>query len=110
MTARPPAFPPDVAEKLQRPEGRLTVNYTLPESLDGPPRMDMPLMETPYEEVLVALVLDTKLNLRFVRTGSRREGARRAGERRVALGRAPSLANHARLGSGDLSVSVEPYS
>ena len=36
----------------------------------------MPLMETPYEDVLAALVLDTKLNLRFIRTGSRAEGAR----------------------------------
>ena len=50
----------------------MTVNYTLPRSLDGPPQFDMPLMETPYEESLVALVLDTKLNLRFVRTGSRK--------------------------------------
>ena len=34
------------------------------------------LMQTPYETVLAALVLDTKLNLRFVRTGSAAEGAR----------------------------------
>jgi hypothetical protein len=34
------------------------------------------LMATPYEDVLAALTLDTKLNLRFVRTGSRAEGAR----------------------------------
>jgi uncharacterized membrane protein len=33
-------------------------------------------MITPYEQVLAAIVLDTKLNLRFVRTGSRDEGAR----------------------------------
>ncbi len=32
-------------------------------------------METPYEDVLAALTLDTKVNLRFVRTGSRAEGA-----------------------------------
>ena len=111
MTARPPAFPPDVAEKLQGPEGRVTVNYTLPGSLDGPPRFDMPLMETPYEEVLVALVLDTKLNLRFVRTGSRAEGAR------VALVNVASLLDERRhwritmaWDADDLSVSVEPYS
>jgi hypothetical protein len=52
------------------------VRYTRPESLTGPPEFDMPLMETRYEEVLAALVLDTKLNLRFIRTGSRAEGAR----------------------------------
>jgi len=52
------------------------VRYTRPESLTGPPALDMPLMETPYEDVLAALVLDTKLNLRFIRTGSRAEGAR----------------------------------
>lgn len=34
------------------------------------------LMQTPYETVLAALTLDTKLNLRFVRTGSAAEGAR----------------------------------
>lgn len=33
-------------------------------------------MQTPHETVLAALVLDTKLNLRFVRTGSAAEGAR----------------------------------
>ena len=52
------------------------MRYTRPEPLTGPPEFDMPLMETPYEEVLAALVLDTKLNLRFIRTGSRAEGAR----------------------------------
>ena len=89
----------------------MTVNYTLPGSLNGPPRFDMPLMETPYEEVLVALVLDTKLNLRFVRTGSRREGAR------VALVNVTSLLDERRhwritlaWDPEDLSVSVEPYS
>lgn len=111
MTARPPAFPPNVAEALQRREGRVTVNYTLPGSLDGPPRFDMPLMETPYEEVLVALVLDTKLNVRFIRTGSKREGAR------VALVNVASLLDERRhwritlaWDPEDLSVSVEPYS
>lgn len=33
-------------------------------------------MTTPYARVLAAIVLDTKLNLRFVRTGSAAEGAR----------------------------------
>jgi hypothetical protein len=33
-------------------------------------------MITPYERVLAAIVLDTKLNVRFVRTGSADEGAR----------------------------------
>lgn len=54
----------------------MSVRYTPPRSLTGAPEFDMPLMETPYEEVLAALTLDTKLNLRFVRTGSRAEGAR----------------------------------
>ena len=72
----PPAFPPDVARALQRPEGRVSVRYTRAESLVGPPEMDLMLMQTPYEEVLAAVVLDTKLNLRFIRTGSRAEGAR----------------------------------
>lgn len=52
------------------------MRYTPPESLTGPPAFDIPLMETPYADVLAALVLDTKLNLRFIRTGSRAEGAR----------------------------------
>jgi hypothetical protein len=89
----------------------VTVNYTLPRSLDGPPQFDMPLMETPYEESLVALVLDTKLNLLFVRTGSRKEGAR------VALVNVASLLDERRhwritldWDPGDLNVSVEPYS
>lgn len=38
--------------------------------------MDRMLMQTPYETVLAALTLDTKLNLRFVRTGSAAEGGR----------------------------------
>ena len=70
------SFPPDVADALQRPEGSVSVRYTRPESLTSPPPFDMPLMETPYERVLVALTLDTKLNLRFVRTGNPDEGAR----------------------------------
>ena len=76
MTRGAPAFPPDVAAALQHPQGRLSVRYTLPHRLHGPPAIDMPLMETPYEEVLSALTLDSKGNLRFVRTGSRAEGAR----------------------------------
>ena len=71
-----PAFPPDVAAALQAPAGRVSLRYTRPASLDGPPAMDRMLMCTPYERVLAALVLDTKLNLRFVRTGSAAEGAR----------------------------------
>ena len=52
------------------------MRYTLPASLTGPPPMDRMLMQTPYEIVLAALTLDTKLNLRFVRTGNAAEGAR----------------------------------
>lgn len=65
-----------MAAALQQPAGRVSVRYTLPASLTGPPPMDRMLMRTPYERVLAALVLDTKLNLRFVRTGSTAEGAR----------------------------------
>ena len=78
MTRPAPAFPPDVAAALQRPAGRVTVRYTLPASLRPPLQMDRMLMCTPYEDVLVALTLDTKLNLRFTRTGSAAEGARTA--------------------------------
>ena len=88
----------------------MSVNYTLPESLAPPLQMDRLLMETPYEEVLVALVLDTKLNLRFIRTGSKREGAR------VAMVNVASVLDerrHWRIAlawdADDLSVSVEPY-
>ena len=87
------------------------MNYTLPGSLRGPPQLDMPLMETPYEDVLVALVLDTKLNLRFIRTGSRSEGAR------VALVNVAAVLDERRhwritlaWDPDDLCVSVEPYS
>jgi hypothetical protein len=52
------------------------VRYTVPASLAPRPRIRATLMETPYEDVLVALTLDTRGNLRFVRTGSRVEGAR----------------------------------
>ena len=71
-----PAFPPDVAAALQAPAGRVAVRYTPPRTLAGPPPMDLMLMSTPRERVLAALILDTKLNLRFVRTGSAAEGAR----------------------------------
>jgi len=78
MTRHPPAFPPDVAAALQRPAGRVSVRYTRPASPSWPPPFDVVLMRTPYERVLVAVTLDTKRNLRFVRTGSAEEGARRA--------------------------------
>ena len=71
-----PAFAPDVASTLQAPAGRVSVRYTCPASLTAPLTMDRMLMCTPYERVLAALVLDTKLNLRFVRTGDPAEGAR----------------------------------
>jgi hypothetical protein len=73
---RPPAFPPDVAAALQHPDGSTSVRYTVSAALADGPRVDTVLMETPYEQVLAALTLDTKLNLRFVRTGSAAEGAR----------------------------------
>ena len=76
VTRRRPSFPPDVAHALQRPAGSVSLRYTVPAALAGAPRVDTVLMETPYEAVLAALTLDTKLNLRFVRTGNRAEGAR----------------------------------
>ena len=76
MSRLRPSFPPPVADALQRPAGAVSVRYTVPASLARGPRFDTPLMETPYEDVLAALTLDTKRNLRFVRTGSRDEGAR----------------------------------
>ena len=55
----------------------MSVHYTHAAPLtEEPMDMDRLLMETPYEDVLAALVLDTKLNLRFIRTGNRAEGAR----------------------------------
>ena len=76
MSRRRPAFPPDVAQTLQQPAGRVSLRYTVPAALARPPRVDTVLMETPYESVLAALTLDTKRNLRFVRTGKRADGAR----------------------------------
>jgi hypothetical protein len=76
MTRRAPAFPPDVAAALQRPSGSVAVTYTRPRSLSGAPRIDLVLMTTSYERLLASLVLDTKLDLRFIRTGSPAEGAR----------------------------------
>jgi hypothetical protein len=78
VPGRPPAFSPDVARALQELEGSVAFTYTRPRDSRWPPAHDVPLMETPYERVLAAVVLDTKLNLRFVRTGSRAEGARMA--------------------------------
>jgi hypothetical protein len=71
-----PAFPPDVAAALQQPAGRVSLRYTHSATRAIPLGMDRLLMGTPYEHVLAALVLDTKLNLRFVRTGGKAEGAR----------------------------------
>jgi hypothetical protein len=51
------------------------VRYTLPCSLTLPLTTDRMLMMTPRERVLAAILLDTKLNVRFVRTGSAAEGA-----------------------------------
>jgi hypothetical protein len=65
-----------VAQALQRPAGSVSVRYTVPAALAPKPRIHAMLMRTPYEDVLAALTLDTKGNLRFVRTGSRAEGAR----------------------------------
>ena len=86
------------------------MNYTLSESVAPPLQMDRLLMETPYEDVLAALVLDTKLNLRFIRTGNP-EGAR------VAMVNVTSLFDERRhwritlaWDRDDMSVSVEPYS
>ena len=76
MSRLRPSFPPDVAAALQQPAGDVSVRYTVAGNLAHGPHFDTVLMETPYEEVLAALTLDTKHNLRFVRTGSRREGAR----------------------------------
>ena len=74
--SRRPSFPPDVADALQRPAGSASVRYTVSAALADGPRVDTVLMETPYEQVLAALTLDTKCNLRFARTGNRAEGAR----------------------------------
>ena len=52
------------------------MRYTVPAWIAPRPSMDAMLMRTPYKDVLAALTLDTKCNLRFVRTGSRAEGAR----------------------------------
>lgn len=76
MSRLGPSFPPDVAAALQRPAGSVSVRYTVSARIARGLEFDAPLMETPYEEVLAALTLDTKHNLRFVRTGSRAEGAR----------------------------------
>jgi hypothetical protein len=76
LTRLRPLFPPDVAAALQRPAGRVSVRYTTPERLAPRRQMDMVLMETPYETVLAALVLDTKDSLRFIRTGNAAEGVR----------------------------------
>jgi hypothetical protein len=97
-----PAFPPDVAQALQRPAGSVAVRYTVPAALAHRPHMDTVLMETPYETVLAALILDTKHNLRFVRTGSRAEGVR------VALVNiAPLLATAARHWHIDMTWDAE---
>jgi hypothetical protein len=78
MTRKAPRFPPAVAAALQQPVGRVSVRYTLPESLLLPSSADVPLMSTPYERVLATIALDTKRNVRFVRTGDHSEGTRAA--------------------------------
>ena len=69
-------FPPDVAAALRQPAGRKSLRYTRARTLTGPQPWDLLLMSTPWPDgVFSALVLDTKLNLRFVRAG-RDEGTR----------------------------------
>ena len=86
------------------------MRYTRPERLTPPLDMDRMLMQTPYERVLAALVLDTKLNLRFIRTGNPAEGAR------VALVNVESLLTEKHWDislawdADNLSVSVRGYS
>ena len=75
MASRPPAFPPDVARRLQESEGSVSFRYTLAKPLNQPPERDTVLMETPNERVLTSMCLDTKLNLRLTRV-SCAEGAR----------------------------------
>lgn len=63
-------FPPDVAAALRRPSGRRSLRYTRARTLTGPQPQDLLLMSTPSGDgVFSALVLDTKLNLRFWRAG-----------------------------------------
>jgi hypothetical protein len=71
-----PAFPPSIARRLKEPAGSVEFHYTAPAGLERRRPFDRVLMETPYDEVLVALVLDTKDCLRFIRTGSKAECAR----------------------------------
>ena len=52
------------------------MRYTLPGSLAQAPTRDHVLMSTRYEGVLASIALDSKLNLRFIRTGDASEGAR----------------------------------
>ena len=91
MAKGPPAFPPDVAAALQEPAGAVSVRWTPPGRLARERAMDVVVMETPWEDVLAALVLDTKDSLRFIRTGSRTEGARVA---RTPVGHLVGTAEH----------------
>ena len=101
----PPAFPPDIAASLQYPEGRASVRYTAPANLAADDvQMDRLLMCTPHEGVVAALVLDTKLTLRFVRTGSAREGARIA---RIARADASNLV-YAGTRHWDITMTWDP--
>jgi len=77
MSRLAPAFPPDVAAALQQRSGTVTVRYTLAARYaDALPPFDLVLMRTEYERVLASISLDTKRQLRFVRTGDPSEGAR----------------------------------
>jgi hypothetical protein len=70
MTQDAARFPPDVAAALRQPSGRKSLRYTRARTLTGPQPWDLLLMSTPWPDgVFSALVLDTKLNLRFVRAG-----------------------------------------
>ncbi|MFP5362579.1 MAG: hypothetical protein ACLGI5_07595 [Thermoleophilia bacterium] len=78
------------------------MRYTASASLTGCPATDLVLMQTPYESVLAAITLDTKLNLRFVRTGSAAEGAR------VALVNVATLID-AGVRHWDITLSWDPH-
>jgi hypothetical protein len=77
MSRIAPAFPPVVAAALQERSGSVTVRYTLADKyIRALPPSDLVLMSTEYGRVLASISLDTKRQLRFVRTGDAGEGVR----------------------------------
>jgi hypothetical protein len=67
VSAHAPRFPPPVANRLQAPEGEVTVHVTPAERTKRESPFRWMLMAVEDQPVIAALILDAKSRLRFTR-------------------------------------------